>query len=78
VSGVRLSPTSTRNSMAGKTFVSVWKGRESTEKPLWVQLTMLLAKRSFTSSRKNAVNLWRKRALILARSMGERWTNRPW
>jgi hypothetical protein len=52
----------------------------STEKPLWVQLTMLLANRSFSSlrSRKNAMTLWRKQALSVVRSMGESWTNRSW
>ena len=46
----------------------------TTGKPLWAQLTMLLANRSFSSLRfrKNAMTLWRKQALILARSMGER------
>jgi hypothetical protein len=49
-----------------------------TEKPLCVQSSIFLASRSFRSlrSRKNAMTLWRKQALIFARSTFGTWMNR--
>ena len=51
----------------------------STLKQPGVHSTMFLASRSFSNlrSRKNAMTLWRKQPLILARSMVGTWTNRP-